>query len=97
MRFTPKLKVVVYHGPNRPATPPEDADIIVTSYGLLRYAADAFQRPWRCLVLDEAQRIKNPESHVARVARGLQAESCFALTGTPWRTGSWNCGAFLNA
>ena len=82
-RFTPQLKAVVYHGPNRPAEPPEDADIIITSYGLLRYAADSFKRPWRCLVLDEAQRIKNPESHVAKVARSLTAHFRLALTGTP--------------
>ncbi|MEE2756473.1 MAG: SNF2-related protein [Myxococcota bacterium] len=82
-RFTPDLKVVVYHGSNRPKEPPEDADLIVTSYGLLRYAADAFKRSWRCLVLDEAQRIKNPESHVAKVARGLTAHFRLALTGTP--------------
>ena len=82
-RFTPDLKVMVYHGSNRPKEPPTDVDVIVTSYGLLRYAAEAFQRPWRSLILDEAQRIKNPESHVARVARGLNAKFRLALTGTP--------------
>jgi len=82
-RFTPNLRVAVYHGSNRAPEPPKDVDVIITSYGLLRYAADAFLRPWRVLVLDEAQRIKNPESHVARVARGLQADFRFALTGTP--------------
>ena len=82
-RFTPELKVCVFHGPNRPSVPPEDADIIITSYGLLRHASDAFSRPWRAVVLDEAQRIKNPESHVARIARSLNARFRFALTGTP--------------
>ena len=74
-RFVPSLKVAVFHGPNRPEKPPEDVDLIVTSYGLLRHASDAFNRPWRVLVLDEAQRIKNPESHVAKVTRAINAVS----------------------
>ena len=82
-RFTPALNVCVYHGSNRPPVPPEDADVVVTSYGLLRHAADAFDRPWRVMILDEAQRIKNPQSHVARVARRLNAQYRYALTGTP--------------
>ena len=69
-RFTPELKVCVFHGPNRPSVPPEDADIIITSYGLLRHASDAFSRPWRAVVLDEAQRIKNPRA-TSRESPGL--------------------------
>ncbi|MEE2786173.1 MAG: SNF2-related protein [Myxococcota bacterium] len=82
-RFVPSLKVAVFHGPSRPETPPDDVDLVVTSYGLLRHASEAFNRPWRVLVLDEAQRIKNPESHVAKVTRGINARFRFALTGTP--------------
>jgi SNF2 family DNA or RNA helicase len=38
---------------------------------------------WDCVVLDEAQAIKNPESQIARAAHRLDARARFALTGTP--------------
>jgi SNF2 family DNA or RNA helicase len=38
---------------------------------------------WDCVVLDEAQAIKNPNSQVARAAYGLPARFRLALTGTP--------------
>ncbi len=82
-RFTPALTVHVHHGPQRPAAPPEDADLVITSYALLRADEAAFDRPWRTLILDEAQRIKNPRSNVARAAREIDARHRFALTGTP--------------
>lgn len=82
-RFTPSLKVHVHHGPQRPPLPPEDADLVITSYALLRADEVAFAGPWRVMILDEAQRIKNPRSNVARAARELDARHRFALTGTP--------------
>ena len=82
-RFTPDLRIYVHHGPTRPANPPDDVDIVITSYALLRADEAAFDRPWRVLILDEAQRIKNPRSNVARAARNLNADHRFALTGTP--------------
>ena len=39
--------------------------------------------PWRRLVLDEAQYVKNPETRLARAARALPARRKVALTGTP--------------
>jgi SNF2 family DNA or RNA helicase len=39
--------------------------------------------PWRTLIIDEAQSIKNPASRVAQAAFRLQAEFRLALTGTP--------------
>lgn len=82
-RFAPSLTVHVHHGPTRPTAPPDDVDLVITSYALLRADEAAFDRPWRVLVLDEAQRIKNPRSNVARAARNLLAAHRFALTGTP--------------
>ncbi len=80
-RFTPKLRVALFYGPSRGEVP-EDVDVIVTSYALLRLDA-ALERPWRYAVLDEAQFIKNPTSQVARAARNLDARHRLALTGTP--------------
>jgi SNF2 family DNA or RNA helicase len=81
-RFRPSLKVSVYHGTGR--TLDEAADVTLTTYALLRLdAAELGARQWGCVVLDEAQAIKNPDSQVARAAYGLQADFRVALSGTP--------------
>lgn len=81
-RFRPSLSVALYHGPGRALDP--EADVTITSYALLRQDADVLTAPrWDCVVLDEAQAIKNPESQIARAAHRLDAAARFALTGTP--------------
>ena len=62
----------------------EGADILVTSYDLLRrdveeYAPLHLSR----VVLDEAQYIKNPKAQVTRAVKCLDADVRLALTGTP--------------
>ena len=81
-RFRPELSFSIYHGPSRELEP--NVDITITSYALLRQdAAKISDVEWDCVVLDEAQTIKNPESQIARAAHGLVAKARFALTGTP--------------
>jgi superfamily II DNA or RNA helicase len=80
-RFLPQLKVCIYHGAQRTLDP--SADLVVTTYALLRLDNVLQERDWNCVVLDESQAIKNPDSQTARAARGLKANHRFALTGTP--------------
>ncbi|MFP8874392.1 MAG: DEAD/DEAH box helicase, partial [Myxococcota bacterium] len=81
-RFRPSLKYAVYHGTGR--TLDTEADVILTSYAILRLEIDRLENEhWRCVVLDEAQNIKNPESQVAQAAYRLEADFRIALTGTP--------------
>jgi len=81
-RFRPELQFSLYHGPGRKLDP--KADITITSYALLRHDKKELTEPrWDCVILDEAQMIKNPESQVARAALELDAKARFALTGTP--------------
>ncbi len=81
-RFRPSLAVALYHGPGRALDPA--ADVTITSYAILRQDAEGLAKiRWRCVVLDEAQMIKNPDSQVARAAMALEAEARVALTGTP--------------
>ncbi len=81
-RFRPNLKVSVYHGPGRQLD--EDADLIITTYGIMRIDIDILREiPWRVAILDEAQAIKNPESQVARAAYRMEADFRLTLTGTP--------------
>jgi len=59
-------------------------DIILTSYPLLRRDIGPLsQIPYRFVILDEAQNVKNAQSLAAVSAKGLEAETRLALTGTP--------------
>ncbi len=61
-----------------------DADVVVTSYALLRLDEDAYRaREWSTLVLDEAQYVKNPRTRVHRAVQALSSDVVFAATGTP--------------
>jgi superfamily II DNA or RNA helicase len=81
-RFRPELSYSLYHGPGRRLDP--KVDLTITSYALLRQDVEILAAPtWDCVVLDEAQMIKNPESQIARAALKLKAKARFALTGTP--------------
>ncbi|GAA2514710.1 DEAD/DEAH box helicase [Pilimelia columellifera] len=60
------------------------ADLVVTSYTLLRLEFDEYQQlPWAGLILDEAQFVKNPGTQAYRCARDLPAPVKLAITGTP--------------
>lgn len=60
------------------------ADIIVTSYTLLRLEGEEYgDIQWTGLVLDEAQAVKNPRTVGYRAIMSLDREWAFAVTGTP--------------
>ena len=91
-RFTPHLDVRVVAGTQakRGSTLAETvdadggADVVVTSYTLLRLEADAYAaRRWGGLVLDEAQAVKNHQGKTHQAVRRLDATVRVALTGTP--------------
>jgi superfamily II DNA or RNA helicase len=85
-KFAPSLKTVVWQGPDRHELRAEldDADVMITSYALLRRDEEFLQSlDLRYIVLDEAQHIKNPLSATARAAKSLKSERRLALTGTP--------------
>ncbi|NCD18258.1 MAG: DEAD/DEAH box helicase, partial [Actinobacteria bacterium] len=84
-RFTPDLRVRAFHGQARGevAAAVADADVVVTTYGLLARDASLAEVPWHRVVLDEAQAIKNPDTWAARAARALPATRRLAVTGTP--------------
>ena len=60
------------------------ADVVVTSYTLLRLDFDAhLAAEWSGLILDEAQYAKNHQSKIYQCARRLRAPFKVAITGTP--------------
>lgn len=85
-RFTPKLSVLVLHGPRRKedfGKIPE-YDLVITSYALLRLDRyDLERHEFSYIILDEAQNIKNPETATTRAAKNLRARGRLALSGTP--------------
>ncbi len=88
-RFTPGQRVVIHHGAGRQQSGPAlfglaDADIVVTTYGLLPRDIDTLAAiEWTTVVLDEAQMVKNPATKAAKAVRKLAAAQKLALTGTP--------------
>ena len=84
--FAPDLKMALWYGPPevRKALDPKQADLLVTSYGILRRDAERFADiEFRYVILDEAQSAKNAASHNAAAIRKLKSERRLALSGTP--------------
>ena len=93
-RFTPTLRAAFVH----PAEMPKDeldriaadpagtlrnVDVVATTYGMLLRQQWLLDTPWRLVVLDEAQAIKNPSARQTRTVKRLKADARIALTGTP--------------
>ncbi len=104
-RFTPDLQVLLHHGPNRlnRDTFREESGgqhLVITSYGTMNRDRELLGSvPWRGVILDEAQNIKNPASQQARTAQGLRADCRIAFTGTPVENhvgDLWSIMQFLN-
>lgn len=99
-KFVPWAKVVDYTGGERKDTSFDGADIVVTSYGTMRLDIEPLsQRRWSCIVLDEAQTIKNDASLVAKASRLLRGDRRIALSGTPVENrleDLWSIFEFLN-
>ena len=102
-RFTPGLRVRLYHGAARGELTPEvlaEHDLVVTTYALLRRDVEALEKiPFRAVVLDEAQNVKSAESQAARAAGRLRGELRLCLTGTPMENRLrelWSLASFAN-
>jgi len=60
------------------------ADIVITSYALMRIDFQAYAEiDWAGVILDEAQFVKNHNSKTHQCARRLDARFKLAITGTP--------------
>ena len=94
-KFAPDLSVTVLsgNGPQRAnlirhITENSDMDVVITSYPLIRRDIALLKDfPFRFVILDEAQNIKNAGSVAAQAVKQLQADTRFALTGTPMENG----------
>ena len=103
-RFAPDLSVMVLGGSAAQRTSQirhvkeaHDVDVLITSYPLIRQDIEQLTTiEFRFAILDEAQHIKNAGSKGAQAVRQLQAQTRFALTGTPLENGVGELWSIFN-
>ena len=86
-KFAPNLDVFVHHGAKRTGRASEltKHDVIIISYNTaVSDLAMLKMIDWWCVVLDEAQNIKNPYSERAKSVKAITKKSGVAVTGTPF-------------
>ena len=89
-KFAPELKTLVIRGTaterqNRISSI-KDYDLVITSYDLLKRDVKIYEElnySFRYIIADEAQYMKNSTTQNAKSIKQLNADSRFALTGTP--------------
>ncbi|MBR4669164.1 MAG: DEAD/DEAH box helicase [Butyrivibrio sp.] len=89
-RFTGELKAELAVGikPDRERIlselEEEATDVVITSYDLLRRDIDLYRyKSFECMIIDEAQFIKNPGTLGSKAVKSISASFKVALTGTP--------------
>ena len=87
-KFAPALNCIVISGNksqrNQQKQNIEETDIVITSYALIRRDLEDYKKiKFKYCFLDEAQYIKNFNSQNAFSVKSINAQSKFALTGTP--------------
>ena len=102
-RFTPDLTVEILHGAHAATLSDRFAQsaafLTVTTYRMAM-SIEALEEPlWDCIILDEAQAIKNPAAKQTRQIKKLKSRMRIAMTGTPIEndlSNLWSLFDFLN-
>lgn len=99
-KFAPGLTPAVYHGPKRDLGLLVEADLIITTYGVVRSDnAKLNKQKWLIVAIDEAQNIKNPSTIQTKAVKKIKAPIKVAMSGTPVEnrlTEYWSIFDFLN-
>lgn len=104
-KFAPSLKFTIIHPSENKAAAKMDGeglevyDLYITTYGMLLKYDWIKETNWDCLILDEAQAIKNPGSKQTKLVKQLKASYKVAMTGTPIEnrlSDLWSLFDFLN-
>ena len=102
-RFVPEMSLEILHG--GPATALRQrfaasaAFLTVTTYRMILSLEALRERHWDCVILDEAQAIKNPAAKQTREIKKLKSQMRIAMTGTPIEndlTNLWSLFDFLD-
>ncbi len=101
-KFAPEMPLVILHGGAKKLgefVQTDDTFLTVTTYGMASRMEELEKISWDCLILDEAQAIKNPVSKQTRRIKMLHSKMKIAMTGTPIEndlTNLWSLFDFLN-
>ncbi|GIX08087.1 MAG: hypothetical protein KatS3mg115_2490 [Candidatus Poribacteria bacterium] len=85
-RWAPELAVHVLHGSAQSRADQwyHPAHVLIANYEIVRNDLEWLpQEPFDLVVLDEAQRIKNPETSTAQAVKAIPRRAAWCLTGTP--------------
>lgn len=102
-RFAPETELLLLHGKTAAVLETllakQPAFLTVTTYGLAARIKGLQEIAWDCVILDEAQAIKNLLTKQTRELKKLSARMRIAMTGTPVEndlTNLWSLFDFLN-
>jgi len=101
-RFAPALRVRSLRAGERDLTTDEPGpfDLVITSYGMMQQEIERLEKvPFRVVILDEAQAVKNAGTLRTKAAFRLHGDVRIALTGTPVENHLgelWSIMTFLN-
>ncbi len=102
-RFAPAMTYQILHGKTAAALEQQLQEnqpfLTITTYGMASRLQALQDRQWDCVVLDEAQAIKNPATKQTRQIKKLPTHMRIAMTGTPIEndlTNLWSLFDFLN-
>ena len=102
-KFAPDMSMHVLYGKSSASLSEElmeeKAFLTITTYGMAAKVERLKDVEWDCLILDEAQAIKNPTTKQTREIKKIKAAMRIAMTGTPIEndlTNLWSLFDFLN-
>ena len=99
-KFAPDLVPAVYHGANRNLESLKNADLVITTYGVVRSDSTKINKQkWLITIIDEAQNIKNPATAQTKAIKKIKSSIKIAMSGTPVEnrlTEYWSIFDFAN-
>lgn len=102
-KFAPSLDLQILHGKAAAKLGEEFQEsqtfLTVTTYGMVTRIKELQEVKWDCVILDEAQAIKNPLTKQTKEIKKLSSRMRIAMTGTPIENelaNLWSLFDFLN-
>lgn len=102
-KFVPSMDYRILHGKSAAVLgrefTEEDDFLTITTYGMSSRIKELQDVQWDCIILDEAQAIKNPLTKQTKEIKKLDGRMRIAMTGTPIEndlTNLWSLFDFLN-
>ena len=102
-KFAPEMSYQILHKSDLKSSElieiRESGFLYITTYGMAVRLEALKNRKWNCLIIDEAQAIKNPGTKQTKAIKAIPAKMRIAMTGTPIEnrlSDLWSLFDFLN-